>query len=136
MRIRLKTFLLLCLICLRFGTWGKESGRVLLATLYARGEVITFLSLDEKVERRKRTITVKETETLLAVKLKSEERRHGWCTECAAEVTWIELPTVDLIHFFGSAVQCQVHLSDRRMCSRSLTAYLSELNRRMGHETP
>ena len=68
--------------------------------------------------RKKRTITVNETATLLSLSLKSNAMRRDWCTECAAEVAWIELPTV--IDFFRLTEKCAVHLSDGRVCSRSL----------------
>ena len=62
-----------------------------------------------------------ETATVVSLNLKSSEIRRAWCTECAAEVAWIELPTViELLDVFRFAEKCAVHLSDGRVCSRSL----------------
>ena len=62
-----------------------------------------------------------ETATVVSLNLKSSETRRAWCTECAAEVAWIELPTViELLDVFRLAEKCAVHLSDGRVCSRSL----------------
>ena len=62
-----------------------------------------------------------ETATVVSLNLKSSEIRRAWCTECAAEVAWIELPTViELLDVFRLAEKCAVHLSDGRVCSRSL----------------
>jgi len=62
-----------------------------------------------------------ETATIVSLNLKSSEIRRAWCTECAAEVAWIELPTViELLDVFRLAEKCAVHLSDGRVCSRSL----------------
>jgi hypothetical protein len=82
------------------------------------------------MERKRRTITVKETGTLLSLRFKSKEMRCDWCAECAAEVTWIELPMViDLLNLSRLAKESVVHLSDGRVCSRSLTTYLNNLNK-------
>lgn len=100
------------------------------ATLYAGEEVFTVLSLDEKVERRKRTITVKETAAFLLLKLKSEEMRLGWCAECGAEVTWIALPMViELLNLSELKETSVVHFSEGRICSPSLTTYLNDLDK-------
>jgi len=62
-----------------------------------------------------------ETATVVSLNLKSSEIRRAWCTECAAEVAWIELPTViELLDVFRLTEKCGVHLSDGRVCSRSL----------------
>ena len=80
--------------------------------------------------KRKRTITVTETATLLSLRFGSKEMRRDWCAECAADVTWIELPLViELINFSRFAENCVVHLSDGRVCSRSLTTYLNNPNK-------
>ena len=80
--------------------------------------------------RKKRTITVNETATLLTLSLKSNAMRRDWCTECAAEVAWIELPTViELLDFFRLTEKCAVHLGDGRVCSRSLTSYLDKVTK-------
>jgi hypothetical protein len=89
------------------------------------------------MERKKRTITVKETATFLSLKLKPEEMRRDWCAECAAEVTWIELPLViELLNFSELKENCVVHFSEGRICSRSLITYLNDLKKEKGHETP
>jgi hypothetical protein len=85
------------------------------------------------VEKRKRTITVKETATLLSLKLKAEDMRRDWCAECGAEVTWIELPMViELLNLSELKKNRVVHFSEGRMCSRSLTTYLNNQNKEKG----
>lgn len=71
--------------------------------------------------RMKRTITIKETATLLTLKLKSKEIRRGWCSECEAEVFWLELVTaMELFGMIELSKESDVHLKDGRVCSRSL----------------
>jgi hypothetical protein len=92
-----------------------------------------FSILVQAMERKKRTITVNETATLLSLRFKSREMQRGWCAECAAEVTWIELPMViQLLDFSTFAEKSVVHLSAGRVCSRSLTTYLNNLNKEKG----
>jgi hypothetical protein len=83
------------------------------------------------MERKRRTITVSETATLLSLKLKGNEIRRGWCNECATEVIWLELTTA--IEIFAMASEKSlVHFSAGRVCSRSLTRYLRDLNKEKG----
>jgi len=71
--------------------------------------------------RKKRTITVNETATLFSLKLNSKEMQLGWCAECEANVVWLELRTaMDLYGMIGLSKKCVVHLSEGRVCSRSL----------------
>jgi len=59
--------------------------------------------------------------------------RRGWCSECGAEVTWVELPMViDLLNLSSLAESSEVHLNDGRVCSRSLTTDLNNLNKEKG----
>lgn len=74
-----------------------------------------------------------ETATLFSLRFKSREMERSWCAECAGEVTWIEIPMViELLSFSSLADQCEVHVSDGRVCSRSLTNYLNNLNKEKG----
>lgn len=85
------------------------------------------------MERKKQTITVNETATILLLKLKSEETRLGWCAECGSEVTWIELPMViELLNLSELKENRVVHFSEGRICSRSLTTYLKNQNKEKG----
>ena len=85
------------------------------------------------MERRKRTITVRETATFLSLRVKPEGIRRDWCAECAAEVAWIELPMViELFNFSDLTEKCAVHFSEGRICSRSLTTYLNNQIREKG----
>jgi hypothetical protein len=73
------------------------------------------------MRQKKRTITVNETETLLSLKLNSKELRRGWCDECATEVIWIEMcAALELFAMPWLSEKSAVHLSDGRVCSRSL----------------
>ena len=73
------------------------------------------------VGRKKRTITVNETATLLLLRLKSKETQQNWCSECESEVLWIDLHTaVELFGMTNLSKKCVVHLNEGRVCSRSL----------------
>src|SRR5262245_10930812 len=89
--------------------------------------------LPRKMGRKKRTITVSETATLLSLKLKSNEIRRGWCNECTTEVIWLELHTaMEIFAMPRLFEECMVHVSEGRVCSRSLISYLGNLKKEKG----
>jgi hypothetical protein len=70
---------------------------------------------------KKRTITINETATFLSLKLRSKEMQRGWCAECEMNVIWLELgAAMKLFGTIGLSKKRVVHLSDGRVCSRSL----------------
>ena len=75
---------------------------------------------------KRRTIILRETDTLFSLKLKANESR-GWCKECAAEVIWLDLRTAK--ELFGTTSLQEnpmVHLSEAGVCWRSLLTIRNE----------
>jgi hypothetical protein len=74
-----------------------------------------------KMEQKRRTIILSETDTLVSLKLNSIETRRGWCKECSAEVIWLDprLAT-ELFGMTSFPATGAIHLSQARVCSRSL----------------
>ena len=70
--------------------------------------------------QKRRTIILNETDTLLSLKLKSNETRRGWCKECAAEVIWLDPHIATELFGITSFPETGVHLSESGICWLSL----------------
>ena len=67
----------------------------------------------------KRTITLTETNTILSLRMTTREMGFEWCSECSAQVVWIEVAAA--MEMIGSLSEIPgVHLRNGRVCSRSL----------------
>jgi hypothetical protein len=74
-----------------------------------------------RMGKRRRTIILSETDTILSLKLRSNETRRGWCKECAAEVIWLDPRLVkELFGMTSFSETGVIHLSEAGICSRSL----------------
>lgn len=66
----------------------------------------------------KKTRTISESTTLVAVAVKSRVVRKGWCIECSAVVSWLAVPFAE--EFLRASREIAIHIDGDLVCSRSM----------------